>query len=34
MMDKETVVNAINKMEPAMLQTWQKLVDRVCGPDD
>ena len=34
MMDKETVVNAINEMEPAMLQTWQKLVDRDCGPDD
>lgn len=34
MMDKETVINAINEMEPAMLETWQKLVDRDCGPDN
>jgi glutamate carboxypeptidase len=34
MMDKETVINAINEMEPAMLETWQKLVGRDCGPDN
>lgn len=33
MMDKEEICREIDGMEPAMIETWKKLVNRDCGPD-
>jgi glutamate carboxypeptidase len=33
MIDKEEICRKIDGMEPAMIDTWKKLVNRDCGPD-